>query len=153
MTASHCNPLADDGLTFAAANAIDDPELMAAVAKAAGAYAAQYLGGDPYIPTTMNLIAYARNEQGQTVAFAAWQEWEGKGFVGLAWVHPFQRGQGVYRRLLDMVEAECQRRGLTAVACAVDTRNAASIKVHDRLMKKAVILYERPVTARQGDSS
>jgi len=137
-------------VTLSSADAIEDDELFETVQCAAKENAAAYCAATPYVPTRANFIVYARDGAGKTVGFAAWQEWEGEAFIGLGWVAPERRREGIYTRLFLLVQVRATHRGLKAVCCQVDADNKASVAAHDALSQRSVIFYETSLSSSSG---
>jgi ribosomal protein S18 acetylase RimI-like enzyme len=144
------DPLEYLDLTLHSFDAIEDDELFETVQRVAAEYAAAYSAAAPYVPTRANFIVCARDGAGKTIGFAAWQEWEGKAFIGLAWVAPGRRREGIYTQLFLLVQIGAAHRGLKAVSCQVDVSNKASVAAHDALSQRRVIFYEKPLSDQPG---
>jgi GNAT superfamily N-acetyltransferase len=63
------------------------------------------------IDDALGIAVFGRDAQGEVVAGVCGYTWGGCCEIRQVWVHEKHRGQGMGRRLLELVEAEARRRG------------------------------------------
>jgi L-amino acid N-acyltransferase YncA len=123
-------------------DSITNENIFALVDSVAMQYAADYPDSDVYKPTSGNRIVLALDDDGRLLGFAAWQEWEGKAFIGLAWTAPDVRRQGVYSAIVTGLRAHAAAQGLKGLASCVHASNTASIAAHDKLLRRRLVLFQ-----------
>jgi GNAT superfamily N-acetyltransferase len=117
---------------------IADESLLAFVVEKGASFGAEY------VPTSDNYLVVARKAC-EVVAFAAWQEWKGDAFVGLAWTQPEFRRRGLYMALFSAIKAEAKKQGLASIVAGVDGANTVSLIAHQRIFGvPESVFFKRP---------
>jgi GNAT superfamily N-acetyltransferase len=76
------------------------------------------------IVDALGIAVFGRDDQGEVVAGLCGYTWGGCCEIRQVWVHEKHRGQGIGRRLLELVEAEARRRGCFQIVLATHSFQA-----------------------------
>jgi hypothetical protein len=95
--------------------------------------------GAAYLPTSGNRLIIARKD-GLPTGFIAWQEWSGMAFIGMAWTAPEYRRCGLYAGMVKVLRGQAAAQGFTQIMACVHGNNHASLKAHERIFGRPVIV-------------
>lgn len=90
--------------------------------------------GNPFHPDSEAI--YARDEDGMIVAMLIWKVYDQDptdAWIALAWVAPHRRREGLYRRMLATLHAECVERKLRRIELGVMAKNKTMQQCQDAL--------------------